>query len=201
MENTVKNKNRGFGIKSMIASCSIKNLIEEVVFSGIVSWIMLKLVYAKTEDTYALVCKVVDVSLTIIPAMIALMLTAYVFVMSFLYGKSIVDAMKNPQRGESLLYKLNASFGISLLLNVSAVIVFFIIYCIAQVNISVEYADIINNIVLCGVTFVVVLSIIMQIGIIIDLFNCGQVLVRNSYEEKHTDVEENQKVRKQKTAM
>lgn len=168
----------------MIVSYSIADLVKDAFFPLIVSLILLKLFYDSTEDTYTLVCKVVEISLTIIPAMIALMLTAYVFVMSFLFGKDIVSTMKNPEEGNKLLYTINASFGVSLLVNVSAIIIFFVVYCVSQIKISVEYADIINYIVLFGVSFLVLLSIVMQIGIVIDLFNCGQVLVRNSCEEK-----------------
>ena len=184
MVQTANNKSRGFGIKSMISSYSVEDLVKDAFFPLIVSLILLKLFYDSTEDTYSLVCKVVGISLTVIPAMIALMLTAYVFVMSFLFGKDIVSTMKNPEEGNKLLYTINASFGISLLVNVSAVIIFFVVYCVSQIKISVEYADIINYIVLFGVSFLVLLSIVMQIGIVIDLFNCGQVLVRNSCEEK-----------------
>lgn len=168
----------------MISSYSIEDFVKDAFFPLIVSLILLKIFYDSTEDTYSLVCKVVGISLTIIPAMIALMLTAYVFVMSFLFGKEAVASMKNPQKGENLFYSINASFGISLLVNVSSIIVFYIIYCVAQVNIQVENPDVVNYIVLFSISFLVLLSIMMQIGIVIDLFNCGQVLVRNSCEEK-----------------
>lgn len=180
MANTTGNKNRGFGIGSMLSSYTIKDFTTDAFFPLVTSLVLFGLCRHNVEDTYALVCKVVEISLTIIPAMIALMLTAYVFVMSFLFGKDIVSTMKNPKEGEKLLYTLNSSFGISLLVNVSAIIIFFIIYCISQIKISVEYADIVNYIVLFCVSFLVLWSIVMQIGIVVDLFNCGQVLVRNS---------------------
>jgi len=189
MESTSHNRSRGFGVKSMISSYSIKDLVKDAFFPVIVSLILLKLFYDSAEDTYSLVCKVVEISLTIIPAMIALMLTAYVFVMSFLFGKNIVSFMKNPQAGEDMFHKINASFGISILLNVTSIIIFYIIYSVAQVNIQVEYADMVNYFVLFVVTFLVLLSIVMQIGIVIDLFNCGQVLVRNSYDTKQEEAE------------
>ncbi len=183
MENTTDNKNRGFGSRSMILSYSIKDLAKDAFFPLIVSLVLWRLSIYYVKDTYALVCKVVEISLSIIPAMIALMLTAYVFVMSFLFGKNIVSTMKDPQKGKELFRSINASFGISLLVNVSAIIIFYIIYVVSQINISAEYADTINNLVILFVSFLVLLSITMQIGIVIDLFNCGQVIVRNSCED------------------
>lgn len=172
-----------------MASYSVMDFAKDAIFPLVTSLVLLGLCCYYVEDTYALVCKVVEISLTIIPAMIALMLTAYVFVMSFLFGKDTVSSIKNPQKGEELLYSINASFGISLLVNVSAVIIFFVIFIVAQIKITVEYADTINYIVLFVVSFLVLLSIVMQIGIVIDLFSCGQVLVRNSYDTKQNDTE------------
>lgn len=183
MENTTVNTNHRFGIGSMFSSYTVKDFAMDAFFPLVTSFVLLGLSYHYIEDTYTLVCKVVEVSLAIIPAMIALMLTAYVFVMSFLFGKDIVSTMKNQKEGEKLLYTLNASFGISLLVNVSAIVIFFVVYCISQIKISFEYADIINYSALFCVSFLVLLSIAMQIGIVIDLFNCGQVLVRNSCDD------------------
>lgn len=189
MENTTVNTNRGFGIGSMFSSYTVKDFAKDAFFPLVTSFMLLGLSHHYIEDTYILFCKIVEVSLAIIPAMIALMLTAYVFVMSFLFGKNVVSTMKNQKEGEKLLYTLNASFGISLLVNVSAIIIFFVVYCISQIKISFEYADIINYIALFGVSFLVLLSIAMQIGIVIDLFNCGQVLVRNSCDCMQSDTE------------
>lgn len=183
MENTTDNRNRGFGSGSMISSYSIREFIKDALFPLIVSFVFWGLSIYYVDDTYALVCKVLEISLSIIPAMIALMLTAYVFVMSFLFGKNIVSTMKNLQKGQELFHSINASFGISLLVNVSTIIIFYIMYIVSQIKITVEYADTINSVVVFFVSFLVLLSVSMQIGIVIDLYNCGQVLVRNSCED------------------
>lgn len=173
-----------FGIKGIISSYSFTDFIKDAIFPIIVSVGLLILFMNSSIGSYSLVCTVTQVALTIIPAMIALMLTAYVFVMTFLFSKDALSTMTNPEEGEKLLYNINSGFGASLLINISSVVLFFIVYCVAQGNIKIVQADMVNYIVLFLLVFFVMLSIVLQINVIIDLFSCGQVMIGQNFSQK-----------------
>ncbi|MBQ0088221.1 MAG: hypothetical protein KBT27_02675 [Prevotellaceae bacterium] len=175
--NTQKD-NTIFGWKIVFKHYTICDMLQDLWFPILVAGGIVVTSICTQQDSFEMLCKLVHVSLGILPAMLALLLTAYVFFLTFFLGDKMQKAMQNnPDNGPQLLSSLNASFAIGIIVPLSAVIILFITSCIIDMQIEVDacMADVINYVLLFVGILLTTLSVSFQFGVVIDLFNCGQV--------------------------
>lgn len=166
-------KNSFFGPKALFSSYFKKDFFLDSIIPFVISLGLCLIMYFKKIDIYVQLLKLLDVSISIVPAMVALILAAYTILLSFLLGDGFKETKKSDE-GKALIRSLNSSFAACLILSAITIIVCIICSCIANYNIFIENSNIVNYIVYFLVAYLLTYTVIILFGIVIDLFNIGQ---------------------------
>lgn len=120
----------------------------------------------------------VEVGISIVPAMVALILTAYTIMLTFITGDKFAS-IKKTENGKKLIQDLNSSFAACLFVSTLSIITMIIISNIANMDIEIKNPNTINYPVYFFVCYLLVYSVSILIGIVIDIFNSGQTSLLN----------------------
>lgn len=131
------------------------------------------LMYVKNADILLQLKHLIGIGISIVPAMVALILTAYTIMLTFIVGDKFTS-IKKTKEGKKLIQDLNSSFAACLFVSTISIIAMIIVSCIANLGITTRYSNIINYPVYFGVCYLLVYSVSILIGIVIDIFNSGQ---------------------------
>lgn len=163
-----------FGIKSLLNNYSFKDFIKDIIIPLIISVLLTMVSMCVVKDSFGLLSDVVDLALEIIPALFALLLTAYLFLLTFFQADKLHNLLSS-QEGKELYLQLNSSFALCILVSVIALALSLVVYFVLKLDCFCIYADIINY----GTIFILSLFlgflVKIQFDIVIDLYNCGQV--------------------------
>ena len=114
-----------------------------------------------------------EIGLEIVPTMVALILTAYTLILTFVMSGGF-SLVKNTSEGKELIKNLNSSFAICLIISTVSIIVMIVVSCVVSMDIKVQNPDVINYPVFFIICYLLVFSVSILIGIVIDVFNSGQ---------------------------
>ena len=128
----------------------------------IVSLGLCTLMYVKDADILLQLRHLVGVGISIVPAMVALILTAYTIMLTFIIGDKFAS-IKKTEEGRQLIQDLNSSFAACLFVST-----------ISIMGIVIEKPNTVNYPVYFLVCYLLVYSVSILIGIVIDIFNSGQ---------------------------
>lgn len=178
MRHKKDSKNRDIiGWGAVFRSYGIKDGIKDTVIPFLISFVLILGNLIFCLDTLNVLKKIIDISLSVLPAIISLLLAAYAIVLTLFwseYGKRI----RQYKNGKSLLSSLNASFAAILLLMIIGLIICIVFQSIISFDIgiiSIDLANVVNIFALFLVLFVLCLSIYSLKDITINIFNLGQV--------------------------
>lgn len=129
--------------------------------------------YEKDADILLQLKHLVEVGISIVPAMVALILTAYTIMQTFIIGDKFAS-IKKTEEGRQLIQYLNSSFAACLFVSTISIIAMIIISSIVNMGIAIEEPNIVNYPVYFLVCYLLVYSVSILIGIVIDIFNSGQ---------------------------
>ena len=162
-----------FGLKTILRNYGWTSFWIDSILPLAVSLSLCILVYVKEVDILSLLKHLVDVGISIIPAMVALILTAYTVMLTFIIGDKFVS-IKRTKEGKKLIQDLNSSFAACLFVSTISIIAMIVVSCIADMGIIIEYANLVNYFVYFLVCYLLVYSVSILIGVVIDIFNSGQ---------------------------
>lgn len=162
-----------FGWKAILRNYGWTNLWLYSILPLIVSLGLCTLMYVKDADILLQLKHLVGVGISIVPAMVALILTAYTIMLTFIIGDKFAS-IKKTEEGRQLIQDLNSSFAACLFVSTISIIVMIIISSIANMGIAIEEPNTVNYPVYFLVCYLLVYSVSILIGIVIDIFNSGQ---------------------------
>lgn len=163
-----------FGIRSLLNNYSFNDFIKDISIPLLVSTTLVIMSICKSNDSLELLSDIVNLALEIVPALFALLLTAYLFLLTFFQADKLHNLLSS-QEGKELYLQLNSSFALCILVSVIALALSLVVYFVLKLDCFCIYADIINY----GTIFILSLFlgflVKIQFDIVIDLYNCGQV--------------------------
>lgn len=162
-----------FGWKSVLHNYGWKGILWDSILPVLISTLLCTMMYWKGVDIFMQLKHLVGVGISIIPAMVALILTAYTIMLTFIVGDKFVS-IKKTDEGKKLIQDLNSSFAACLFVSTISIIAMIIASSIANMEITIEYPNTVNYPMYFLVCYLLVYSVSILIGIVIDIFNSGQ---------------------------
>lgn len=162
-----------FGWRSVLHNYGWKGILSDSLLPSIISIILCVLMYWKNVDIFMQLKHLVNVGISIVPAMVALILTAYTIMLSFIVGDKF-SSIKKTIEGKKLIQDLNSSFAACLFISTISIIAMIIVSSIANMGIPIEHSNYVNYVTYFSVCYLLVYSVSILIGIVIDIFNSGQ---------------------------
>ena len=173
-----------FGWKAILRNYGWTSFWLDSILPLIVSLGLCILMYVKDADILLQLKHLVEVGISIVPAMVALILTAYTIMLTFIIGDKFAS-IKKTKEGRQLITSgglgtmgygqdLNSSFAACLFVSTISIIAMIIISSIANMGIAIEEPNTVNYPVYFLVCYLLVYSVSILIGIVIDIFNSGQ---------------------------
>ena len=163
-----------FGWKAILRNYGWTSFWLDSILPLIVSLGLCTLIYVKDADIILQLKHLVGVGISTVPAMVALILTAYTIIMqTFIIGDKFAS-IKKTEEGRQLIQDLNSSFAACLFVSTISIIAMIIISSIANMGIAIEEPNTVNYPVYFLVCYLLLYSVSILIGIVIDIFNSGQ---------------------------
>lgn len=162
-----------FGWPAVWNNYSWKSFLLDSSIPTIVSLSLCIIMYQFDINIYVQLKYLLEISISIIPTMVALTLAAYTIMLSFVMGDKIAK-VKNTEEGRKLIQDLNSSFAICLLVSTVSIIVLIVVSCIANMNVEVNSPNRVNYPIYFIVCYLLTYSVYILIGVVIDIFNSGQ---------------------------
>lgn len=179
-----------FGWRAVFKQYGWRDLLMDSVYPLIITiLIVLILVFFSSVDSYIVLQNIVNIGLSVVPAMVALILTAYTIILAFIISDKM-NAIKNSEESRDLIKGLNSGFASCLLFSTISLIILVITSNVMAMKIYSPYSVVINFIVFFIICFLVMLSITILWGVIIDIFNSGQTALINQSNETEKRKEE-----------
>ncbi|WP_405310611.1 hypothetical protein [Methanobrevibacter sp.] len=165
-----------FGIKALLKNYSFGDFIKDITIPLIVSSVLVMLSIYKKIDTLVLLSNIISLALEIVPALFALLLTAYLFLLTFFQAEKLQNILGS-QKGKELYLQLNANFALCVLVAIIALSFSLTIYFVLDLGLCCIYADIINYVAIFTLSLFLGFLVKIQFDIAVDLYNCGQTIV------------------------
>ena len=162
-----------FGLKVAWKSYGWGSFVKDSILPVIISFGLSFLIYQSDADIYVQLKHLVGVGIEIVPTMIALILTAYALILTFFTGRGFL-LVSDTAKGKELIKILNSSFAICLIISIITIIVVIIASCIISIDIEIPNSNLVNYFAFFAICYLLVFSVSILFGIVIDIFNSGQ---------------------------
>lgn len=172
-----------FGLKAVLRNYGWKNFGQDSILPLIVSLGLCTLIHVKYADILLQLKHLVGVGISIIPIIIALIMIVYAIFVNFISNSNIFVSIKKTEEGRQLIQDLNSSFAACLFVSTISIIVMIIISSIANMGIVIEKPNTVNYPIYFLVCYLLVYSVSILIGIVIDIFNSGQTTLLDDNNE------------------
>lgn len=126
-----------FGWKAILKNYGWTNFWLDSILPLIVSLSLCTLMYVKDADILLQLKHLVEVGISIVPAMVALILTAYTIMLTFIIGDKFAS-VKKTEEGRQLIQDLNSSFAACLFVSIISIMAMLIISSIANMGLAIE---------------------------------------------------------------
>ena len=167
-----------FGWKIVFKNYGLKSFLIDSVFPILISVILCWLLYIHEVELLIQLDKLLNICISILPVIITLIITAYTILTVFIADGKLTSVI-NREKGKNLVRILNSSFAACLAISTLTMITVVIVSLIKNIGITSEYAKHINYTVYFIICFLLMYSLIILIGIIEDIFNCGQTSLKD----------------------
>lgn len=162
-----------FGWNAVFSHYSWKDFIQDgIIPFGLSVALCISTLFSQ-KSIYELLKTTLDVGLSIAPVMVTLIVAAYTIILSFLMGDKFAQ-VKNDAAGKDFMLSLNSSFAMALFFTLLTVIAMIVVRCISDMQIKCKYAIAVDYAVYFSITFLLIFSVYILYGIVIDIFNSGQ---------------------------
>jgi hypothetical protein len=165
-----------FGWKNVLYNYGWKGILLDSILPIVISSLLCTIMNWKGADVLLQLKHLVEIGISIVPAMVALILTAYTIMLAFIIGDKFVS-IKETKAGKKLIQDLNSSFAACLFISTISIVAMIIISSISNMNIEIKEPNIVNYPVYFFVCYLLVYSVSILIGIVIDIFNSGQTSI------------------------
>lgn len=172
----MNNKQSIFGWSAVWANYGWKSFLKDSVIPIIVSLFLCCLIKINDANVYDQLKNLLSLGISIIPAMIALILAAYTIILSFIMGNK-VSKIKQTEESKKLIQSLNSNFASCLFVSTISIITLIIVSCICNMNIEIAQPEYVNYPVFFVVCYLLIYSVSILTGVIIDIFNSGQTIL------------------------
>jgi len=162
-----------FGWKKVLYNYGWKGIIKDSILPIIISIILCVIMYLNDTNVYIQLKHIIGIGIAVVPAMVALILTAYTIMLAFIIGDKFTS-IKKTDAGRQLVQDLNSSFAACLFVSTISIIAMIIISSIANMEIEFDKPNAINYPAYFFVCYLLIYSVSILIGIVIDIFNSGQ---------------------------
>lgn len=164
-----------FGWSNVFHNYSLLDFAKDAWMPFLIALVLLAVAMLNHTDMYVQVEKILDLGISIIPSMVALIVAAYTIMLSFILSDK-VTSIKNKEGGADFIQSINSGFAFCLLISILTIIMMVLAkgICNMQVEVEPTLADIINYVVYFLFSFLLVYSVFILIGIVIDIYNSGQ---------------------------
>lgn len=164
-----------FGWSNVFCNYSLLDFAKDAWMPFLIALVLLAVAMLNHTDMYVQVEKILDLGISIIPSMVALIVAAYTIMLSFILSDK-VTSIKNKEGGADFIQSINSGFAFCLLISILTIIMMVLAkgICNMQVEVEPTLADIINYVVYFLFSFLLVYSVFILIGIVIDIYNSGQ---------------------------
>lgn len=163
-----------FGWSNVFYNYSLQDFAKDAWMPFLIALVLLAVAMLNNTDMYVQVGKILDLGISIIPSMVALIVAAYTIMLSFILSDK-VTSIKNKEGGADFIQSINSGFAFCLLISILTIIMMVLAkgICNMQVEVEPTLADIINYVVYFLFSFLLVYSVFILIGIVIDIYNSG----------------------------
>ena len=179
----MKTQSSIFGWKAAFKNYGLNSFWKDSILPLIVAFTLSILMYRTNADVLFQLKVLVDIGISIVPAMVALILTAYTIMLTFITGDKF-SSIKHTDGGKRLIEDLNSSFAACLFVSTISIIMLIVVSSIANLGIQIENPNIVNYPIYISVCYLLVFSVSILIGIVVDIFNCGQTTILDSKDNK-----------------
>lgn len=164
-----------FGWSNVFYNYSLLDFAKDAWMPFLIALVLLAVAMLNHTDMYVQVEKILDLGISIIPSMVALIVAAYTIMLSFILSDK-VTSIKNKEGGADFIQSINSGFAFCLLISILTIIMMVLAkgICNMQVEVESTLADIINYVVYFLFSFLLGYSVFILIGIVIDIYNSGQ---------------------------
>ena len=164
-----------FGWSNVFNNYSLQDFKKDAWMPFLIALVLLAVAMLNHKDMYVQLEKILDLGISIIPSMVALIVAAYTIMLSFILSDK-VTSIKNKEGGADFIQSINSGFAFCLLISILTIIMMVLAkgICNMQVEVEPTLADIINYVVYFLFSFLLVYSVFILIGIVIDIYNSGQ---------------------------
>ena len=162
-----------FGWKNVLRNYGWRGILVDSILPVMISSVLCVVMYLNDADIYLQLRHITEIGIAVVPAMVALILTAYTIMLAFIIGDKFTS-IKETEAGKNLIKGLNASFAACLFVSTISIIAMIITSSIANMEIGFNNPNIINYPVYFLLCYLLVYSVSILIGIVIDIFNSGQ---------------------------
>ena len=164
-----------FGWKAMLKNYGWSSFVKDSIVPLTISFILCLLMYIKDADIFKQLRHLVGIGITIIPTILALILTAYTIILTFIIGGKFTS-IKETEKGKELIEDLNSSFALCLIISTISIVVMVIISSIVNIEIEIREPNCVNYPIYFLVCYLLIFSIVILFGIIIDILIVGRLL-------------------------
>lgn len=168
-----------FGWKSVFENYGIKDFIIDSIIPTIISALLCVVIYCSGSDMLEQIKHILSLGIAVVPSMVALILAAYTIMLSFILSGTM-SKLKKTSNGRSLIQTINSSFAACLLVSTITIIVMLIVSSVANLSIEIEHPNRVNYPIYFIICYLLIYSVCVLIGVVVDIFNSGQtVLIEN----------------------
>ena len=122
-----------FGWKAVFDHYGLSELLKDSILPVTLSIILLIGTHFSSVSFFDLLSKLIDIGLTVVPAMVALILAAYTIMLAFIISDKM-NAIKGSEEGGDLIKSLNAGFAACLFFSTISIILLVVVsyksYCL-----------------------------------------------------------------------
>ena len=179
----MKRQSSIFGWKTVFKNYGWKSFLKDSIMPLIISFTISIVMYQIGTDTFSQLKVLVNIGISIVPAMVALILTAYTIMLTFITGDKF-SSITHTNKGKELIQDLNSSFAACLFVSTISIIMMIMVSTITNLEITIKNPNIVNYPIYISVCYLLIYSVSILIGIVIDIFNCGQTTLLESKEDK-----------------
>lgn len=162
-----------FGWRMIFKNYGWKSFCKDCRLPLIISLFLSVIVYVRDADIIIQLKNIINIGISIIPAMVALILTAYTILLTFITGDKF-SSIKNTTNGKELIKDLNSSFAACLMVSTISLIVMIVVSSIISLEIEISVPEVVNYPTYFLLLNLLLYSVSIIFGIVIDIFNCGQ---------------------------
>ena len=170
------NNNNPFGWGAVFHLYGWKDWGYDSIFPVFMALLLTYISMLSDVDSYVLLGKVLDIGISIIPVMLSLLVAAYAIILS-MFSSNAGDVISETDKGKELLAGVNSDFAISILSSIVGVLLCVVIKLFHSFKFELEYAAIVNSIVLFIVLYLMFFSIWILKDLVIGIFDVGVVAI------------------------